>query len=88
MSPPSKLPPPPDRGEIPDEEPTQPDGYRARCPACPDSSGQPTGMVTIAEWGGSTVYRYVTRTCDICQGLKWIDRAQLRRWAERQNPKQ
>lgn len=83
MGSPSNIP-PPKRPSIPDEEPTQPDLFRSKCPSCSNAKGEPQGTVEKQEWAGSTVYRFVTVTCDVCWGAKWVNREQLQRWAERQ----
>ena len=73
---------PPDDDEIPPEErPTQPDLFRAPCPACADANGIPTGEVVTEEWDlRGHLHRMTIRVCDWCDGKKIVDRETLARW--------
>jgi hypothetical protein len=66
-----------------DEPPTKPDNYRTKCPNCTDASGTPSGYVEEEEWIHGSLHRQIRRTCEVCWGKKWIDRAALTRWAQR-----
>jgi hypothetical protein len=66
-----------------EETPTRPDRYASPCPNCTNAQGEPQGTVEEQEWRSNGTYRIIKRTCTICYGKKWCDRADLVRWNQR-----
>jgi hypothetical protein len=81
---PSKFP-KPERGlTFSDEEDTKPDRFVAKCPACPGPNGEPTGEIVTETWFEGHLHKASRQTCEICWGKRFVDRAALTKWMERQ----